>query len=73
MEDSCDTDYSNNLSVISSVARELEDLPESSLPAPIWRCGPKGALHIDMDTTPAVLIMGDSESRSREISTNIQE
>ena len=72
MEDSYAADYLSNLSAILSIARELEDLLEASLPAPLSRRGSEGALRIDPEITLPVSILGDSESGSRDRSTAIQ-
>ena len=73
MEDFYAADYSINSSGISNVARELENILESSPADPILRRDPEGALPIDPKIFPMVSILGDSESVSTEISTSIQE
>ena len=73
MEDSYAVYYSSNSSIIYSVVRELEDLLKSSLPAPLSRHGPEGALRIDLRITLAVSVLGGSESGSSERYTAPQE
>ena len=51
MEDSYNTFYSSNSIVIPSIATDLNNLFESSPAAPIPRCGPESALHIDFWNT----------------------
>ena len=59
--------------MISSVAKELENILESSPVAPISRYGSEGSLCIDPEISPLVLIMSDLESRSRDIYMALQE
>ena len=51
----------------------MEDIIEYFPPDPLSRSGPEGNLRIDLEITPPVSFMGDSESKSREKSTALQE
>ena len=59
MEDSYAEDDSSNSSRIYRVSRELENSLESFSAAPLSQRGPEGALHINMEISPQVSILGD--------------
>ena len=72
MEDSYAKNYPRNSIRISSKAREFDNILESFPPDPLSRRGPEGALCIDQEITPPVLILSDSDSGSREVYTALQ-